>query len=153
MGNTFTRRLSVAILALSLPAVAVADEPPGDNYPLPLPPTVISLLSSEGDDLLNECTVRDDFLPLSAYFTCQATLGYCGVATSTMVLNSVPVARPKSEAHPSFCLFTQDTFFKGTGAGRVVDPDRVRLSGMSLSTLAEALSGRVVSSDRVLRVQ
>ena len=108
------------------------------NSELPLPASLIALDSDEGQRLLWESTAKEDYIPLSNHFTTQENLAYCGVATGTMLLNSLAIPRPRSEAHGSYRLFTQENFFT-PGVCRVVPRDNVGRSGMSLRQFADSL--------------
>jgi hypothetical protein len=100
----------------------------------PLDPSLIALDSREGRQLLQESDAKQSFIPLVMYFTTQDNLGYCGVASATMVLNALPLTRPASVPHDPFTLFTQSNVF--TPAVRAVaSPERVSTAGMTLDTL------------------
>lgn len=115
------------------------DEPGRPGTPaLSSPPPPIALDSDAGQRLLWESTAREDFIPLSIHFTTQENLAYCGPATGAMLLNSLPIPRPRSEAHGPFRLFTQENFFT-PDACRVVPREEVNRSGMSLKQFAEVL--------------
>jgi hypothetical protein len=108
------------------------------NSDLLLPASLIALDSDEGQRLLWESTAKEDFIPLSIYFTTQKNLAYCSVATGTMILNSLSIPRPRSEAYGSYRLFDQDNFFT-PGVCQVTPRDGVERSGMSLKQFADSL--------------
>jgi hypothetical protein len=112
-------------------------QPPGTSS-LPLPASLIALDSDEGQRLLWESTAKEDYIPLSIHFTTQKNLAYCSVATGTMILNSLAIPRPRSEAHGPYRLFTQENFFT-PGVCQVVPRDEVARSGMSLKQFADSL--------------
>ena len=123
------------------------DEPSRPNTPgLSLPSSLIALDSDEGQRLLWESTAKEDYIPLSIHFTTQENLAYCGPATGAMLLNSLPIPRPHSEAHGSFRLFTQENFFT-PDACRVVPREEVNRSGMSLKQFADVLRTFPVAVD------
>ena len=110
--------------------------PPNSN--LAIHPSLISLDSDDGRRLLWESRAREDFIPLSSYFTTQKSLAYCGVASGTMVLNGLPVDRPASEHHHPYRLFTQENFFSDA-TDRAVDRSSVARSGMTLRELGDVM--------------
>jgi Phytochelatin synthase len=112
------------------------DQPGGSG--LPLPASLIALDSNVGQRLLWESKAKEDYIPLSIHFTTQKNLAYCGVATGAMILNGLAIPRPRSEAHAPYRLFTQENFFT-PGVCRVVPPDEVDRSGMSLKQFADSL--------------
>lgn len=123
-------------------ATAAARNPGGTAAPsrseLPLDPALIALDSTEGRGLLDRSSAKEGFIPLIMYFTSQDNLGYCGVASATMVLNALPIERPVSPAHEPFHLFTQDNFFTAE-VRRIAAPEQVARSGMSLAVLGRVL--------------
>lgn len=106
---------------------------------LPLPDSLIPLTTNEGRQLLKESGSIDEYIRLSMNFETQENLGYCGVASSVIVLNSLKGQRPISPEHRPYTLFTQENFFADNVAS-VKTPERVKTSGMTLDQLSEMLS-------------
>src|SRR4051812_33965317 len=73
-----------------------------------LPPDLIALDSPEGERLLVEALAREDFFHLAETFVTQERPSYCGVASSVMVLNALPIIAPLAEPAP---MFTQENLF------------------------------------------
>ncbi len=104
------------------------------------PPEPIYLDSAEGFRRLEESD-RRSFVTLGMYFLSQETQTFCGVASSTMVLNAlVPKQeRPPVPAWNPYCLFAQSVFF--TPAVEKIAPRKVVLEqGMTLQQLGDALA-------------
>jgi hypothetical protein len=118
------------LLALAVPPVVLATLGvvawyrlvPTDN-PQPLPPGLISLATTEGQDLLDGAEGGADYPPLAGSFETQALTSFCGVASAVTVLSALGVET------------TQRDFF--TPAVNEVRPRwRVVLTGMPLDDLA-----------------
>jgi hypothetical protein len=99
---------------------------------LPLPKTLVSLESPEGQQLLNQSNIKQDFQPLSAHIETQKRPAYCGVASSVTVLNALGSKR--QEYRP----LTQDTFFDGKTQS-IRSSYAITFSGMTLDELAALL--------------
>jgi hypothetical protein len=100
-----------------------------------LPPDLIALDSPEGQRLFLDASAREDFWRLTATFVTQERPSYCGVASSVMILNALPIARPEAEPAPSF---TQENFFNE--AAKLVHPaEAVGRGGMTIDQLAALL--------------
>ncbi len=103
------------------------------------PQKPIYLDSVEGFRRLEESD-RRSFVTLAMYFLSQETQTFCGVASSTMVLNALV---PKEERPPvpewkPYCLFAQSVFF--TPAVEKIAPRAgVLAEGMTLQQLGNAL--------------
>jgi len=80
----------------------------------PLPPQLVPLASEEGQRLLAESTARQAFLPLASQFLTQRSTSFCGVASSVMVLNALPLEAPVAAAWAPFRAFTEDNVFAAT---------------------------------------
>ena len=87
---------------------------------LPLPASVISFDSDEGEALLIGAEARNDFFPLSSHFTNQINPAFCGPASISMVLNALDVPRPPSDLTLGLGLFDQENIF--TPATEAVKP-------------------------------
>src|SRR5690349_1030435 len=77
----------------------------------PLPPTLVPFDSEEGRVLLSESESKRDFFALSSQFLTQKTPAYCGVASTVMVLNAMPIEAPIAPEWAPFRAFTQDNVF------------------------------------------
>jgi hypothetical protein len=82
----------------------------------PLPPSLIPLSSDEGQRLLVESTARRAYFPLAAQFLTQRSTSFCGVASSVMVLNALPLEAPVAAAYAPFRAFTEDNVFAPAAA-------------------------------------
>ncbi|MCB1486677.1 MAG: phytochelatin synthase family protein [Bauldia sp.] len=108
---------------------------------LPLPEGVIGLSTPEGEALLFGAEARNDYFPLSMYFTTQVNPAYCGPATIAMVLNALDVPRPASDMTVGLGLFDQENIF--TPATDAVKPAAAILSppyGITLDDLGGLLA-------------
>jgi hypothetical protein len=105
---------------------------------IPLPASLIALDTDEGRRQLWQSTANEDYISLSTYFTTQENQAFCSVATATMVLNSLPVTRPRLNTDGTYRLFTQDNFFTPDVCG-IVSREKVAHSGMTLQQMAETL--------------
>lgn len=77
----------------------------------PLPPSLVPFDSDEGRTLLLESKANRDYFTLSTQFLTQQTQAFCGVASSVMVLNSLPIAAPDTPELTPFRAFTQSNIF------------------------------------------
>lgn len=105
---------------------------------LSLPESQIPALSAEGRRMLLESKHQESFWQLVQFFDVQEDLGSCGVASATIVLNALPVERPRSRRHGEFRLFTGDNLFEGI-AGNELSRSDVSRSGMTLRQLGSLL--------------
>jgi len=86
----FTILAAVGCAVPSILPSSVSATELGRGQPSPLIPTDLVPFNSEhGTRLLLESSARSDYWPLSIYFVTQDKLSYCGVASSTMVLNAL----------------------------------------------------------------
>src|SRR5438105_15632219 len=76
-----------------------------------LPPQLVALDSDEGRRLLTESTANRDFFALVGTFQQQKSGALCGVASSAMVLNAMPLRAPEVPEMAGFRAFTQDNVF------------------------------------------
>lgn len=119
-----------------------------DRHPAGPSPRLISLSSETGLSLFRQSAGVDMCLRLLEQFVTQDNLAFCAPATIAMMLNSLPIDRPQSPAHPGHKLFTQYNLFDGAGDG-CLSRDTVARTGMTLqqaSTLArrESVAARAV---------
>jgi hypothetical protein len=77
----------------------------------PLPPELVPLDSEEGRTLLLESKANRDYFTLSAQFLTQRNQAFCGVASTVMVLNSLPIAAPELAELKPFRAFTEANVF------------------------------------------
>ena len=123
-----------AVLAFAAPLPAAAET-------LPLPDTLVSFESDEGQSLLLGAEAIRDFFPLSSHFVNQVNPAYCGPASISMVLNALGVPRPASDMTTGLGLFDQENIF--TPATDAVKPAAAILSppyGMTLNDLGGILA-------------
>lgn len=129
------RLLKIAGAGLAvLLAVAVATvwylafrTPP--RNPVPLPDSLISIESANGQALLAESRFVADYERLSENFVSQERRAFCGVASSVVVLNALRRPNPR---------FTQSTFFSDP-VREIRSSLRVSLGGMNLAQLGDLL--------------
>lgn len=100
---------------------------------------LVELDSETGMQWMKESSFSAAFYRLVRYFSPQKNLAYCGVASSVMVLNSLPVPRPNDPAHPSYPFFTQENFFT-RAVCQIKKPEEVAMSGVSLGELTKMLN-------------
>lgn len=132
--------LAVAIiLTLGLSGVAWFGlaAPPVDPVPLPRP--LIDATSAEGQTLLSGTPYSVDHGQILPYFVPQSRRAYCGIATSTIVVNALRHPQP---------LLSQTTLFTPE-VSAVRSATAVSFSGLTLEQLgdllrAERLAVRVV---------
>lgn len=105
---------------------------------LPLDEALISLESPRGKALLASSTAKGDWLRLKRHFVPQSKRSFCGVASSTIVLNALAVRSPK---------ITQETFFQQRGKG-TVSFWKVLFTGMTLEQLAKLLQRQNIQVKR-----
>ena len=100
----------------------------------PLPPQLVALDSPEGEKLLVESTARRAFFALVGQFATQKSQAFCGVASSAMVLNALPLAAPIAEEVAPFRAFTQDNVFSAE-ARPALTPEFVARGGLTVEQL------------------
>ncbi len=99
----------------------------------PLPPSLLPLSSEEGQRLLVESTARRAFFPLASQFLTQRSTSFCGVASSVMVLNALPLEAPVAAAYAPFRAFTEDNVFAPAAAQ--LSAEFVAKGGLTLEQL------------------
>jgi len=112
---------------------------------LPLAPNLINLNSQEGERLLMESKVRQDYLPLSIHFTPQQNKAYCGVASSVMVLNALSVPAPEAPEYGQFHFFTQNNFLNRK-TDSIITAEVISKQGITLDQLGELLKAHDVKT-------
>ena len=113
---------------------------------LPMPAGVIAFDTPQGEALLVGAEARNDYFPLSIYFTTQVNPAYCGPATIAMVLNALDVPRPPSDMTLGLGLFDQENIF--TPAAEAVKPaSAIMQGGMTLDDLGGLLAAHALHVD------
>lgn len=120
--------IALVITTLSLPVL------PPNTLAAPIP-----LATPEGLRLLSSSHARSDYGSLAQEFLTQATLTYCGVASSVMVLNSLRLPAPEVPGYGTYRFWTQENLWSGTDSTVVVSADQVQRQGMTLIELATLL--------------
>lgn len=110
---------------------------------LPISPNLISLNSTQGEQLLLTSTAQQDYLPLSAHFVAQKNPAFCGVASMVMVLNALSIPAPEASELGNIRVFTQNNVFNEQ-MRQVRSPLKISFQGMTLEQLAQLLQGRQV---------
>jgi hypothetical protein len=163
----------VGIVILFLSCVTLTGDgakPPGSNDSqarfLPLGKGQIALNSPEGRKLLNESKAQEAYWTLSNFYAPQHDMGSCSVASCIMVLNALPVPRPKSDKYKPYCLFTPENFFTPRIATILLPEEKSKIeadhakalekarktvskSGMTLEQLDRVLSTHPIRVKRV----
>jgi hypothetical protein len=131
--------LLVIGLALSLPKESVVSQT------LPLPPTLTSLTSAQGKQLLKESQAQDDFIPLFSQFVTQENQAFCGVASAAIVLNALNVPAPfATEWKRNY--FTQDNLFNPQTEA-VIARQQIERQGLTLAQLAAIFESYPVKAE------
>jgi len=102
-------------------------------------PQLVELASTEGALRLKESEFSGAFFRLIRYFNPQKNLAYCGVASSIMVLNALPVPKPQGGPHGTYPFYTQENYFSPE-ASAIKAPEKVAKEGMSLTELTDILN-------------
>ncbi|OZH53057.1 glutathione gamma-glutamylcysteinyltransferase [Hydrocoleum sp. CS-953] len=123
-------RPSFVILPMSLVVTAM----PLQAQRLPLPKNLISLLSPEGQILLQKSEAQADYIPLMSQFVSQKNAAFCGVASVVMVLNALEVPVQVTSPWPQ-SYFTQDNIFNEK-TEKVIPRYLIARQGMTLAELS-----------------
>ena len=127
------RRFWLPFISLAaLGAVAVSHHTSAQT--LPLPDTLTSLTSPEGQTLLMNSEALADYIPLMAQFTTQQNQAFCGIATTAMVLNAMPIEAPLA-AEWERNYFTQDNLFNEQTEA-IIPRSVIERQGLTLAELA-----------------
>lgn len=126
-------------------------------FALPLPSNMIGLPSPEGQQLFMRSQYKGDYWPISRYMVMQKTLTYCGVATSTILLNALEVPAPVDRMLAPYHTFTQDNIFTDKVLKNIT-PGLVNFRGMTLDQWGALLkafpiSVKVVHADQLSEKQ
>ena len=132
--NWFVIPFGVVMLSAMASTSSLAQAPASES-----PPQLVYLDSSEGALRLTKSESNGDFFRLVRYFNPQKNLAYCGVSSSIMVLNALPVPKPQGGAHGTYPFYTQENFFT-PAATAIKKAEKVAEEGLSLTELADILN-------------
>lgn len=137
----YTLCLVLLINTAALHAAHAADELKG-----------VTLDSATGIAMFNSSDNKNDYIQLSRYFVTQITPSYCGVASSTMILNALDANAPDIFSEFDFTLFNQENIFDHISKN-IVTAAQVQKQGMTLDTLGALLGSfpvqvKVVHADQ-----
>ena len=107
---------------------------------LPVPPTLIPMNSKKGIHLFNRTHYKRAFFALSPFFVTEKGLAFCGIASSTMVLNALLSKAPLTPQHAPYRIFTQNNIFTGPVL-TITTPAKVYSKGATL-----AQTGKIIQS-------
>jgi hypothetical protein len=107
----------------------------------PLPSRLTSLLSPEGQTLLDTCDSCANYPAIATSFTTQITQAFCAVASSVTVLNASPVRKPLTDPYRPYRYFTQCNIFNERAKMRL-DLDTVSNEGLTLAQAAYLLNAQ-----------
>ncbi|NET09551.1 MAG: glutathione gamma-glutamylcysteinyltransferase [Merismopedia sp. SIO2A8] len=112
---------------------------------LPLADNLTSLLSPEGQALLQGSDAQADYVPLSSHFSTQQNPAFCGVASMVMVLNALNIPAPiASEWNRAY--FTQENLLNEETA-TIIPRERIARMGLTLAELAGILEQYPVNAE------
>ena len=107
---------------------------------------VISIDDPAAEKFFDEAKAKAGFWPLMHFYESQEDQTYCGVASATIILNSLGVESPPAPTIYPFRKFNQSNFF--TEAVLAVKPPKfVHLSGITLDELATMIRSYGVEVD------
>ena len=141
--------LAAATRTIALAAVSAALLA-GTALAAPLP--VLKLLPLQdplGFQRLIESDARTDYGPLAQTFLTQANLAYCGVASATMVLNSLSVPPPPAAGLGSYRYWTQENLLPAAAGRSPLTATLVASRGMTLVELDQLLAALGVTVRRL----
>jgi hypothetical protein len=99
---------------------------------------IIYFDTKDSADLFHDADVNGHFWSLCRYFVSERFMTYCGVATGTMLLNSLGAPAPDSPQIFPYKMFTQDNIFTDAVL-HVRRPRDVERDGNTLDQLADML--------------
>lgn len=105
---------------------------------LPVPPNLIAFDSPAGIKLFKESDHKAAFWKLMPYFTTELGLAYCGIASSSMVLNAVDITPPSTPSHAPYKIFDQQNFFTPEVL-KIITPAEVNFHGATLAQITQSL--------------
>ena len=101
----------------------------------------VYLNTAEGLKRLEDSRARHSYVTLSMYFETQETQTFCGVASSTIILNALApeTSRPTgTKEWQPFGMYTQTQFFTPK-VEAIIKRENARINGMTLDQLGAAL--------------
>lgn len=101
-------------------------------------PNLIAFNSKEGKNLFEESQHKNSFFALSQYFVTQKNLTYCGIASSAIVLNALPINAPLTPSHAPYRIFNQENVFNQQVLENLT-PTKVNIAGATLEQIANLL--------------
>ena len=107
---------------------------------------VISIDDPAAEKIFAEAKAKAGFWPLMHFYDSQEDQTYCGVASATIILNSLSVDSPPAPAIYPFRKFDQTNFFSEAVLA-VKPPKFVHLSGITLDELAAMIRSYGVDVD------
>ncbi|NEQ97377.1 MAG: glutathione gamma-glutamylcysteinyltransferase [Cyanothece sp. SIO2G6] len=105
---------------------------------LPLSEGLTSLLSPEGEALLQGSEAQADYFPLTSHFVTQDNQAFCGVASIVMVLNAIGIPAPEATTW-SRQYFTQSNVFNEQTEA-VIPQTVIARQGLTLAELGGILA-------------
>jgi hypothetical protein len=112
---------------------------------LPLPPSLTSLTSAQGERLLRESRAQEDFIPLSSQFVTQENPAFCGVASAAMALNALGIPAPvATEWKRNY--FTQDNLLNAQTEA-IISRQQIERQGLTLAQLAAIVASYPVKAE------
>lgn len=115
-------------------ALPLADPSAPGSRPVPLP-----LQEEAGLQRLIASGARADYGPLAQTFLTQNTLASCGLASATMVLNSLPLPAPRAAELGAYHFWTQENLLVAAGPASGLTAALVNQRGMTLAELDRLL--------------
>ncbi len=106
---------------------------------LPVPKNLIAFSSKAGIDLFEQSQHKAAYWKLMPYFTTEKGITFCGIATSTILLNAINIVPPLTPGHAPYKIFDQNNIFTAKMI-KVVTPEDTYKEGATLPTIARALS-------------
>jgi len=138
-------RLAIALVAGAASLVFVESRPAlaaSKQAPLPLQEPL-------GIQRLAESGARADYGPLAQSFLTQANLAFCGVASATMVLNSLQVTPPPAAGLGRYPYWSQENLLPAAAGRSPLTAALVSRRGMTLAELEQLLAALGLTVRRV----
>ncbi|NJL86544.1 MAG: glutathione gamma-glutamylcysteinyltransferase [Leptolyngbyaceae cyanobacterium SM1_1_3] len=110
---------------------------------LPLDESLTSLLSPEGQQLLQESEAQTDYVPLASQFVTQQNQAFCGIASTVMILNALGIPAPEAPEWERQ-YFTQENIFN-PATEAVIERSLIERQGLTLAELAGIISSYPVT--------
>ena len=125
-------------ISFFLPLSLVVTAVPLQAQRLPLSENLTSLLSPEGQTLLQTSKAQTDYIPLMSQFVTQVNGAFCGVASAVMVLNALEIPSTAPSPWPQR-YFTQDNIFNEK-TEEVIPRSVITRRGMTLAQLSDFIA-------------